>query len=379
MARQGNPRVRDGHALWLAALLHALALGLVRQSVQHGAAPSAPAAPAPTEELTVSLEPSIEASRAAAPAAPAAPADEARKIAAARRAPSTAAPPTEIAAAEPAGEIPTSSEAETVAAPEAETQPREPIDLGIGAEGWRRWALSTKEAPANAGRDPGERRPLFHAPPASSTGGLLEGLEEHDRAVGLSASGRVRSALFHAAHTDVAPQLGFARFSVTVLNDGKVEVALSGASSAEPGWRAVAERAAAELRKNPPRIPPPRSGTRMLVEIRAEATMPNGAKVAELHGPRLEVDPPRFRTRKQSEDALRDKNPTAETPTEPGRELAIAADLPGVYISHAGKVCKVRAGITPLGLAIAGGCDPANIGVKPQRIVHTRVRDESLF
>jgi hypothetical protein len=117
----------------------------------------------------------------------------------------------------------------------------------------------------------------------------------------------------------------------------------------------------------------------MTVEIRAEAVMPNGAKVAELHGPRLEVDPPRIRTRKQSEDALRDKNPVAETLAEPGRELAVSTDLPGVYVSHAGKVCKVRAGVTPLGLAIAGGCDPSNIGVKPQRMVHTRVRDESLF
>ena len=156
-------------------------------------------------------------------------------------------------------------------------------------------------------------------------------------------------------------------------------MAVNNASSAEKGWQAVAERAASELRQNPPRIPPPRSGTRMIVEIRAEAVMPNGAKVAELHGPRLEVDPPRIRTRKQSEDALRDKNPTAETFSEPGHEIAIAADLPGVYVSHAGKVCKVRAGVTPLGLVIAGGCDPSNIGVKPQRMVHTRVRDESLF
>jgi hypothetical protein len=50
-----------------------------------------------------------------------------------------------------------------------------------------------------------------------------------------------------------------------------------------------------------------------------------------------------------------------------------------VYLSQHGKVCGYRLGVTPLGIALQGGCDPSNAGVKPQHIVRAKVRDEAMF
>ncbi|HET9930297.1 MAG TPA: hypothetical protein VFQ35_06410 [Polyangiaceae bacterium] len=386
MARLGKQWMRDGRALLAAVLLHALSLTTLRHFAKPTPLIDARATPRPvSEEQQVDLD-------LAAPLV-AARAENGGDEATAARSPASPRVAASIAARHPAAVAPVpddgaspnsaSPNSEASLAPEESSEdgtalePSQAIDLGVGPEGWRRWAVNPPVAPGSEAAQ--GREPRFKAPSKSNTGGLLEGLEEHDRTVGLTPSGRVRTALFNAAHSDVAPQLGVASFRVTVRNDGSVEVALHGATDSEQKWREVAERAAADLRKNPPRIPPPRSGTRMLVEIKAESVLPNGAKVANLHGTRVEVDPPRIRTFEESKQAVKDKNPAAEALASPDYTMPLAVDVPGVYLSHAGKVCNVRAGVTPFGLALSGGCDPSNIGAKPQRMVHTRIREESLF
>jgi hypothetical protein len=231
-----------------------------------------------------------------------------------------------------------------------------------------------------------ERDSLGHAPaaeraprPASSTGGLQEGLEEHDRQVGLGASGPVIGALYRAAHSPVAPEVGVAHFRVTVLKSGSVEVSLSDATDQLPAWRAVASKAAEELRRAPPRIADPRTGARMVIEISAEEVFPNGVKQKELYGPRVEVKAPRFRSVAAAQAKLKDLNPLAGESGERLAETKANVDLPGVFVGGKGKVCGYRAGITPLGPLLQGGCDIANLGAKPQRMIHTLVRDETLF
>lgn len=368
----------------MAAFVHGLSLAALSSLSRSGSGADAPSTndalqKEPADELEVSLAPldapEAEPARVAA-TAPTPPAPRHVVSPAEPRATSADAAPQ---VAELSSDVNATDSVEAASDVAAEPSPSQPIDLGVGAEGWRRWAVN---APSQAGPAPSERKrqPRFKAPAKSQTGGLLEGLEEHDRSLGLSPSGRVRTALFNAAHSDIAPELGVASFHVTLHNDGAVEISVHGASDNEHKWQEVASRAAAELRKNPPRIPPPRSGARMLVEIKAEAVMPNGAKVADLHGTRVELLPPRLRSVDESRRALKERNPTADAPFEPGRTMPlIQLDPPGLYLSHVGKVCSVRAGITPLGLGLSGGCDPANIGSKPARLVHTRVREESLF
>lgn len=385
MARQGSQRTRDGHALVAAVLLHALSLtalrGLARFDSPAGT-PRAVATSGAEQEYELDVAPipvaELDAERKEVPSQSTATARVQRS-----RSPVARNASGQVAAAEaatPSSEvIAVPNTEEDTLAESMEVGPEQPIDLGVGPEGWRRWAINAPRQGSESAGEP-KREPRFKAPAKSQTGGLLEGLEEHDRSLGLSPSGRVRSALFNAAHSDVAPQLGVASFRVTVRNDGAVEISVHGASDNEQKWQEVASRAAAELRKNPPRIPPPRTGARMLVEIKAESVMPNGAKVADMHGTRIELEAPRIRSVQESKQALKDKNPAAEVPFEPGAKMPlITLDLPGVYLSHVGKVCGVRAGLTPFGLALSGGCDPANIGSKPARMVHTRIREESLF
>jgi hypothetical protein len=271
-----------------------------------------------------------------------------------------------------------------VSPPEAEPPPTpgavasggKPIDLGIGPDGWQRWVTQQRPA-APAAREP--RAPLVRAAPASSTGGLQEGLEARDRELGIGPAGRVASALYQAAHGDAAPVVGVARFNVTVLRSGAVEVSLGSANDA--AWRVVAERAAEELRRSPPRIPPPRDGYRLTLKITAEEVMPNGTRRSELHGPKLEFDPPRLRALKEEQKELELKNPTLGlgSPQPEIRGAPIVAELPGVYVTEHGKVCKYRLGLSLLGPVFQGGCDLVNVGAKLQRIVRTEVEKQSAF
>jgi hypothetical protein len=74
------------------------------------------------------------------------------------------------------------------------------------------------------------------------------GLEAHDRALGMGISGPALRTLFEAAHGERAPATGFARFQVTVLKSGAVEVSLRDATGELASWHAVAEDAASRLR-----------------------------------------------------------------------------------------------------------------------------------
>ncbi|HEY0466197.1 MAG TPA: hypothetical protein VGC79_18430 [Polyangiaceae bacterium] len=256
------------------------------------------------------------------------------------------------------------------------------IDLGLEQDAWQRWIGSAKSdtPPAQAAAARSDRRRVFHAPPKSTTGGLQEGLEAHDRALGLGPSGPMVSALYNAAHTSAAPQLGVARFQVTVLESGVVEIALTAASDQLDGWRAVAAQAADALRRSPPRIPGNRSGIRLSIELTAEETLPNGVRTKQLHGPRPTVSPVRFVSTQEAQADLKDRNPVAGENKQLAEGTKANVDVPGVYVAATGKVCSYRLGLSVLGLPVFdGGCDPSNIGAKPRRMVRTRVREEVLF
>jgi hypothetical protein len=386
-----TPRGRELGAWLSALLLHLVALGLVRHQV--GSAQATKAAPtrsvaASSDELDIELGQGT-------PLAQGAPADDyaARQAdssapALAGRAPRARAPklPETLATTE-MGLANADPDAETITGAEAPapnaTGPNHPIDLGIGPDAWRTWARAqppASEATDDEPRGLGSKRPLVRAPTPSKTGGLQEGLEASDRKRGLGPSGRVITALFQATHSDVAPELGVAHFSVTVLRSGEVEVSLNSANKESEKWRAVAERAALALRKAPPRIPPSRAGVRLTLDVTAEETFPNGAKPTELHGPQLEVDPLKFQSTEEAQAELEANNPvTATSRVPPSTQLPPIKNVPGVFLSGRGKVCSYRVGVSLLGPALQGGCDLSNVGTKAQRMVRVAVQEQSFF
>jgi hypothetical protein len=268
--------------------------------------------------------------------------------------------------------------------------PAKPIDLGLGPDGWQRWMTAparaeASEAPPLPARK--NRYQVFRAAPVSSTGGLQEGLEASDRALGLvGPEGRVLSALQKAAHAWVAPETGVARFEVTVHRTGAVEVTLGAASAQREQWQQVAGHLASDLRSAPPRVAPPREGFKYVVEVVAEQTLPNGTKLKSLKRPHLDA-PLKFQRTEASVEQANRENPTIVNPTPD--DIALKLDTPGVYVAQSGKVCDYRAGVgsiapgSRLGVAagpvLQGACDPSQLGAKPQRVVRTRVVAQSLF
>ena len=268
--------------------------------------------------------------------------------------------------------------------------PAKPIDLGIGPDGWQRWVAPPKngEAP-RAARPPvrKNRYQVFRPAPVSTTGGLQEGLEEQDRALGLGPQGRILSAMHKAAHTTVAPEAGVARFEVTVHRTGAVEVTLGAASARREQWKKVAAHIASDLRGAPPRIPPPREGFKFVIELVAEQTLPNGSKASSLEKPHLEAPPLKFQSTKDAVEQTNRENPTTENPT--ADSVALKLDSPGVYLAESGTVCSYRLGVGSIapgyrlgaaaGPVVQGTCNPSHIGAKPQRMVRARVVEQSAF
>ena len=377
MARRGNRQDRDPLALGVALALHGLLVLGVRHWVvtRPPLPPPVSVAPAAHDEIDIDFSDSAPASGqngglpdVAAPGGAAAPQRVARAVTGGARhvaPPSVEAPSLETPSEEPSPEpAPADSAAVASAAPH-----EGPIDLGIGPDGWKRWvgALPPAEHAEAAPRG----KPIVRAPPVSSTGGLQEGLEAHDRKLGIGPAGAVATALFHAAHTWEAPETGTAVFNVTVLSSGAVEVSLG--ETSDKRWQAVAAKAAEALRRSPPRIPAPREGYRLTLKITAEETMPNGLKRKDLRGAHVEGVAPRFHDVKKERREVELKNPTLGVGpnNQDIQGTPIVIDMPGVYVAGQGKVCGYRVGITPLGLLLQGGCDPANVGAKLQRVVRT--------
>ncbi|HWP04543.1 MAG TPA: hypothetical protein VNN72_02320 [Polyangiaceae bacterium] len=290
---------------------------------------------------------------------------------------------TELETVEPAASA-------TIAAAPDVAAPSKPIDLGLGPESWQRWmtAPTGTEAPQAAAPPARNRYQVFRPAPASTTGGLQEGLDEKDRArgLGLGPEGRVLSALQKAAHAPEAPETGVARFVVTVRRTGAVEVTLGAATDQHEQWQKLAKHIASDLRSSPPRIPPPHEGFKYAVEVVAEQTLPNGTKAKSRKKPHLDA-PLKFQDTDASVAQATRENPTIVNPTPD--DIALKLDAPGVYVAQNNGVCDYRAGVgsiatgSRLGVAagpvIQGACDPTNIGAKSQRIVRTRVVAQSLF
>lgn len=250
------------------------------------------------------------------------------------------------------------------------------VELGIGPGNLALWAGAAKPAEA-----PSATRGAPAPAPVSTTGGLAEALEAHDQQIGLGPEGPVISAAREAAHSDVAPALGTASFTITAMQNGDVTVDLTAASSQAEGWNKVGAIMAAAIKRKPPRVPGSRRGVRIGIELVAEERWPSGS-LARGEAPRFEIKLPNITTTDEAKEDLAKRNPLAVAPPgDPGRMPPLKAnvELPGVYLKGRGKVCAYQLGVTPFGIGLGGGCDPSNVGANPMRVVSARVTGQTML
>ena len=145
--------------------------------------------------------------------------------------------------------------------------PRRPINTGIdGSMAWM-WTRPNVSTP----------KPR----PASTTGGLQEALDAHDRKVGLGYGGPVVSAFHSAAASPSAPQGGRARFEAIIDSSGRVSsVHVLSANGDMAAWQAVASQVLRILRSRILRVPEGQA-IAIVVDVRSRYQMPSGAKPGE--------------------------------------------------------------------------------------------------
>jgi hypothetical protein len=187
-----------------------------------------------------------------------------------------------------------------------------------------------------------------------TTGGLLEGLDAHDVSVGMGRGGPVLTALENALASDGAPFEGAATFDVGIDSGGHVSVVIVDESVASTGWSHVADAARAAIDPAMVRIPPGARGWHVVARIDAQVRYPNGADPKTL-GTQVEASPGAVHVTK---DAI------------------VVEKMPAVAFVTRGKVCSLRVEIGLTLVPISGGCDPANIGTQPLRVVHGHVVSE---
>lgn len=258
-----------------------------------------------------------------------------------------------------------------------ETTP--PIDLGIGPGAAVRWAIANPSA-----LPPDEPPP---APPATSTtGGLQEALDAHDQELGIGPAGAVVSGAYEAMHSDVAPQLGVAVLTVTVLASGDVGVHVLRASGEFPDWSHVAEVLRARLKKQPPHLGGTHTGLTVSLRVVAEERWPDGAPVHR-EAPRLVSVPLTWRSTTDSvERSCKQNHVTHGAPVVPGHmmdSVTVQLDGPGVFVEHRGKLGDVQAGLglngNVTGPVVRGSLDVSNIGASPARRVEIKVLEQRAF
>jgi len=114
---------------------------------------------------------------------------------------------------------------------------------------------------------------------ASSTGGVQEALDAHDRRIGLGFGGPVASAVHAAASTvNNAPQTGQATFEAIIDRHGRAQsVSVLSVNGDLSAWQNVADHVLRILRARSIRVPPGARGLAVTLRVVARYQLPSGA------------------------------------------------------------------------------------------------------
>ena len=239
-----------------------------------------------------------------------------------------------------------------------------------------------------------------HPPTASTTGGVAEALAAHDVELGLGRGGPILSAAESAARSGDAPLEGSATFDVAVHADGGVVARLLTSEGSADAWSRVASALGRSVDPRHVRLPPGGRGWHAVVRVEARVKLVDGRDVRSLHGPRVSVAHGVLANALEGKPDARGSSTgsggpdhVSEGPTDappvggalgrgPAHPEAAAAQglaqrlLPAPTLSVSGKICSAALSVSPVGVSIAGGCSPENVGTHAARVVSGRIVSE---
>ena len=190
------------------------------------------------------------------------------------------------------------------------------------------------------------------------TGGLVDGLDAHDRELGLGRGGPVLSAVEEAVRNPgETPPEGKADYEVVVRKGGSVKVSLLDSSDSRSSWEGIMKDIERGVSARTVRLPESAAGMRFVVHVDAVVQWPDGKRPATV-----------------GTKPIAQTGEVGSSESHPGLDFT---RVPMVGVYHSGKVCSAGVAVTPGMLMVGGACSPENIGQAAARVVHGRVVSES--
>ena len=351
---EGDHTKRGTTAVLAASALHALVgLALLVAPLRHRTPQGpAPAQAAPFEVALEDVTPRAD-HEVAAEAAPLLPrttmTPSAPSVASHDRDPLPSAEPAAVPLSPPSP----SSSALIIAMPSAPS-----IGLALGAPN-RFVSRGAAEEPAST-TPPDDRhvRTLAEAKRAVETA-LREPARQRERELGLGPEGPVLQALGEATSASSAPVKGRAVFRAVADGTGRIaRIEVVECDGGRPGWANAAELARRALQGKKLRMPSSATLAEMRIEVSSDWKMPSG------HDPGTDVSILGI--------------PVAKGEGKKSTRVELLDPIPKIEMVELAPDVKVPIPQINLKIVAVQG-DPADIGAKPRRVVHTKLLDSKVL
>ena len=232
------------------------------------------------------------------------------------------------------------------------------IGLALGAPN-RFVSRSAAEQPASTG-PPDDRhvRTLAEAKRAVETA-LREPARQRERELGLGPEGPVLQALGEATSASSAPVKGRAVFRAVADGTGRIaRIEVVECDGGRPGWADAAELARRALQGKKLRMPSSATLAEMRIEVSSDWKMPSG------HDPGTDVSILGI--------------PVAKGEGKKSTRVELLDPIPKIEMVELAPDVKVPIPQINLKIVAVQG-DPADIGAKPRRVVHTKLLDSKVL
>ncbi len=238
-----------------------------------------------------------------------------------------------------------------------------PTAYGFRPPGWEALGVGGRNPFLPRSAEP-EASPLRSAREASARvqSALRQDARARESELGLGPDGPVRDALTRATYQSSAPVSASAVFEITADGAGNViGITVAGGGANIELYRGIAARARAALSGKPLRLPSGARGAELRIEVTSAWKLPSGADPGtevELFGQTLK----KGEGKQSSKVTLLDPIPRVRciSPDDPKNDMKLP-------------LCGVQLRLFEL------AADPADIGARPRRIVHTRLVESKIL